>query len=66
LIAEVKPKAYLEAGAILRLICKVSEAHGRQAECQALLTELRRTHKAKRRLLEVLDTLAGAGKKPTE
>lgn len=66
LIAEVKPKAYLEAGVILRLICKVSEANGRQAECQSLLAELRRTHKAKRRLLEVLDTLAGAGKKTSE
>jgi uncharacterized Zn finger protein len=63
LIAEVKPKAYIEAGGFLRLMRKVFEAGNRQADWQALLTELRRTHKAKRRLLEVLDSLSSTSKK---
>jgi uncharacterized Zn finger protein len=63
LIAEVKPKAYVEAGGYLRLMRKVYEAGERQAEWQALLAELRRTHKAKRRLLEILDSLSGISKK---
>jgi uncharacterized Zn finger protein len=63
LIAQVNPSAYRIAGGFLRQMYKVYEAGGRQAEWRALLGELRRTHKAKRRLLEVLDTLSGAGKK---
>ena len=63
LIAEVKPKSYLEAGGFLRLMRKVYEAGDRPGEWQALLAELRQTHKAKRRLLEVLDSLSGASKK---
>ncbi len=66
LIAEVKPKAYVEAGSFLRLMHKIFEAGNRQAEWQALLAELRRTHKAKRRLLEVLDSLANPRKKIIE
>ena len=42
---------------------KVYEACGREADWQALLTELRRTHRAKRRLQVVLDGLAGTGRK---
>lgn len=63
LIALVKPQAYNEAAVFLRHMRKVYEAGGRQAEWQALLAELRQTHKAKRRLLEVLDGLSGASKK---
>ena len=63
LIAEVKPRAYIEAGSFLRLMHKVFEANQRLADWHELLAELRRTHKAKRRLLEVLDSLSGAGKK---
>ncbi len=63
LIAQVKPKSYVEAGGYLRLMHKVYEAGNRQGEWLALLAELRRIHKAKRRLLEVLDALSGASKK---
>jgi len=42
---------------------KVYEAGGQMAQWQALISELRRTHKAKRRLIEVLDTLSGVSKK---
>jgi uncharacterized Zn finger protein len=66
LIAEVKPRAYVEAGGYLRLMHKLYESGNRQAEWQALVTELRRAHKAKRRLLEVLDTLTNSGKKIVE
>lgn len=63
LIAEVKPRAYIEAGAYLRMMHKVFKANQRQVEWEGLLVDLRRTHKAKRRLLEVLDSLSGAAKK---
>jgi uncharacterized Zn finger protein len=66
LIAEVKPRAYVEAGGFLRLMHKLYEANNRQADWQALVAELRRTHKAKRRLLEVLDMVANPGKKIVE
>ena len=42
---------------------KVYETSGREADWQALVAELRRTHRAKRRLQAVLDGLAGAGRK---
>lgn len=63
LIAQVKPRAYVEAGGFLRLMRKVFDANQRLAEWEGLLAELRRTHKAKRRLLEVLDSLGDSGKK---
>lgn len=63
LIALVKPQAYNEAASFLRHMRKVYEAGGRLNDWQALLAELRRTHKAKRRLLEVLDNLSGTSKK---
>jgi uncharacterized Zn finger protein len=63
LIAQVKPRAYVEAGGFLRLMRKVFEANQRLTEWEGLLAELRRTHKAKRRLLEVLDSLSDGGKK---
>jgi len=66
LIAQVKPNAYAEAGGYLRLMHKVFEATQRLGDWQALLAELRRTHKAKKRLLEVLDGLTPARKKSIE
>ena len=58
LIGQVKPKAYEEAAVYLRRMCKVYQECRRTAEWQNLLAELRRDHKAKRRLLEVLDGLS--------
>ncbi|MBI3143704.1 MAG: SWIM zinc finger domain-containing protein [Pseudogulbenkiania sp.] len=60
LIAKVQPSAYVEAGGYLRQMHKVYEANGRGEEWLALLAHLRKTHKAKRRLQEVLDGLSGA------
>lgn len=65
LIAKVKPRAYTDAAGFLRQMGKVYEATGRQAEWRSLLSELRQTHKAKRRLLEVLNSLGGGGRKIT-
>lgn len=57
LIGETKPRAYAEAATYLQLMHKVYKKTKRLNEWKAVLTELRTTHKAKRRLLEVLDTL---------
>jgi uncharacterized Zn finger protein len=57
LIARVKPNAYQSAGNYLRQMREVYEQTGRLTEWKALLTRLRVQHKAKRRLLEVLDWL---------
>ena len=59
LIGQVKPKAYEEAAIYLRLMCKAYQENNRKPEWQQLLGELRREHKAKRRLMEVLDGLSG-------
>lgn len=59
LIAKVQPSAYVEAGGYLRRMHEVYEAIGCGDAWQALLIELRATHKAKRRLQEVLDGLNG-------
>jgi len=59
LIAQVKPKAYEEASVFLRRMCKVYYDNNRSAEWDGLLSELRREHKPKRRLMEVLDSLSG-------
>ena len=66
LIAQVKPKLYIEAGGYLRLMHKVYEANKCLGDWQGLLAELRRTHKAKRRLMEVLDTLSNTSNKIIE
>lgn len=58
LIAEVKPSAYVRAARYLRDMRKVYRDTGRTAEWQKLLDELRRKHKAKRRLMKVLDGLS--------
>ena len=57
LIGQVKPKAYQEAAGYLRQMHKVYEKTGRVAEWKTLLIRLRTQHKAKRRLIEVLDGL---------
>jgi uncharacterized Zn finger protein len=59
LIAQVKPKSYEEAAVYLRRMCTVFQENRRSAEWHDLLGELRREHKPKRRLLEVLDGLSG-------
>jgi uncharacterized Zn finger protein len=59
LIGQVKPKAYEEAAGYLRRMCKVFQEQNRTSDWQSLLSELRRKHKAKRRLMEVLDSLSG-------
>ena len=61
LIGQVKPKAYEEAATYLRRMCQVYQESCRGAEWNGLLGELRREHKAKRRLLEVLDGLSRKG-----
>lgn len=63
LIAQVKPSAYVEAGGYLVQMKKVYELLGRSSEWHNVLTELRRSHKTKHRLMEILDGLsASAGK----
>ena len=57
LIALVKPKAYQDAAVYLRQMHKVYGEHNRLDDWQALLARLRSQHKAKRRLMEVLDEL---------
>ncbi len=59
LISQVKPKAYEEAAGYLRRICTVYQENNRTSEWLSLLGELRREHKAKRRLMEVIDSLSG-------
>jgi uncharacterized Zn finger protein len=58
LIGQVKPKAYVEAAIYLRFMKKVYTQNNRLEDWRELLEGLRRKHKAKRRLMEVLDTLA--------
>jgi len=58
LIAKVKPKAYEEAAIYLRLMKKVYTRNRRLDDWQGLLNRLRTEHKAKRRLMGVLDTLS--------
>jgi uncharacterized Zn finger protein len=57
LIAEVKPKSYEEAAVYLRLMEKTYKRNHRHSEWLSLLEELRRKHKAKRRLIGVIDIL---------
>lgn len=57
LIDQVKPKAYEEAAVYLRLMNKVYTRDHRLEDWRRLLEELRIKHKAKRRLIGVLDNL---------
>jgi uncharacterized Zn finger protein len=58
LIAQVKPRAYEEAAGYLRLMRQVYVQNERVDDWRRLLIRLRAEHKAKRRLMEVLDNLA--------
>jgi uncharacterized Zn finger protein len=58
LIKQVKPKAYEEAAAYLRFMRKVYVRDHRLEDWRRLLEGLRREHKAKRRLMAVLDALS--------
>lgn len=58
LIDQVKPKAYEEAAVYLRFMKKVYARDHRLEDWRRLLEGLRRKHKAKRRLIGVLDTLS--------
>lgn len=58
LIAQVKPRAYDEAAVYLQSMKKVYTRDQRLEDWQGLLEELRKKHKAKRRLMGVLDTLS--------
>ena len=58
LIDQVKPKAYEEAAVYLRLMKKVYTRNQRTQDWHGLLGALRTKHKAKRRLIGVLDTLS--------
>lgn len=58
LINQVKPKAYEEAAVYLRFMKKVYTRNHRLEDWRGLVDGLRRKHKAKRRLIGVLDTLS--------
>ena len=55
----VKPKAYEVAAVYLRKMHKVYKETGQLNRWQRLLNDIRVQHKAKRRLMEVLDGLEG-------
>ncbi|ABA88154.1 hypothetical protein Pcar_0899 [Syntrophotalea carbinolica DSM 2380] len=57
LIGQVKPKAYKEAAKYLRKMHQVFQQTARQGDWTALIQDLRIRHKAKRRLMQVLDEL---------
>lgn len=58
LIAQVNPKAYEEAAVYLRSMKKVYTRNHHLEDWRELLEGLRKKHKAKRRLMGVLDTLS--------
>ncbi len=62
-IAKVKPAAYREAMPYLRKIQKLMLSCGRADDYRRYIATLRKQHKAKRRLLEELDTLESKSKK---
>jgi len=53
----VKPKAYEEAAVYLRKMHSIYQETGRLEQWRTLIQTLRTTHKAKRRLMDVLDLL---------
>jgi hypothetical protein len=57
LIAQVKPKAYQEAGKYQRKAAKVMAKARKQKEWERYLQSLRDHHARKIRLMEVLDSL---------
>ena len=57
LIAQVKPKAYQQAGKYLRKAAKVMAKERKKVEWNRYLQSLREHHARKIRLMEVLDSL---------
>jgi len=57
LIAEVTPKAYEKAAVYLRKVCRVLGKKKKDTEWQSYLSEIRRKHARKIKLLEILDGL---------
>lgn len=57
LIAQVKPRAYVEAVEYLGRMRTVFQASGRMEDWVSLLADLRKSHKSKRRLMEQLDLM---------
>ena len=57
MIAQVKPKAYQEAGVYLRKAAKVMVKEDKLKEWERYLKTLREHHARKIRFLEVLDSL---------
>lgn len=58
-IALTKPKAYDSAADYLRKVGRVLKQQGKEQDWHGYLTTLRLAHERKRRLVEVLDVLAG-------
>ena len=58
-IALTKPKAYEEAAGYLRKVHRVLKQLGKEQDWQGYLAALRRANERKRRLVKILDTLAG-------
>jgi len=56
-ISLVKPKAYLDAAKALKMAARVMEGQNKQAEWLSYLNQLKKTHKRKTRLMEVIDRL---------
>ncbi len=59
LIGQVKPTAYVKAAVYLKKMKRLYSKNQQTGEWNAFLQGLRKRHKAKRRLMEVLDTLSG-------
>jgi uncharacterized Zn finger protein len=58
-IALTKPKAYEAAADYLRKVGRVLKQQGKEQDWKSYLTALRRANERKRRLVEILDILAG-------
>lgn len=58
-IALTKPKAYEEAAGYLRKVHRALKQMGKEQDWQGYLAALRRANERKRRLVQILDTLAG-------
>jgi uncharacterized Zn finger protein len=56
-ISLVKPEAYLDAAKVLKKAAKIMERQNKQTEWLSYLNQLKKTHKRKIRLMEVIDRL---------
>ncbi|MEE8058042.1 MAG: hypothetical protein V3T17_09415 [Pseudomonadales bacterium] len=63
LIAKVKPGAYRDAMPYLKKMKKLLQSIKRNDDYRRYILQLRTQHKAKRRLMEELDTLEKRGRK---